>query len=568
VGTSGQTTKDIDNMHDVGFDTVVSGGSTILNTSSRIIFQSSKEMPSRRGDKKTTDSGVPRGSIHHSWYGCPDPERYLQLEDQKRHYLQPCDALLSEDLCRSLGWFPPEEVRFQKCVGSRSPGHPRLYISDLSQADERNFLQVIADLRAGKNESTVDIESSILTLAGQPPSELTLNASLVRRYLASQRSNLHDSDSEKILKLMDIEVGSVEEIRVPLESLSFLQETYSKLGGATISAAVIENRLTLAKWTKPSFRLSTTANIFSCIAMMETGKVNIGLDDFEGVFALSYGNSIFIKSYLLGDTDVYQSGNGVTRIVGNIGRPGLSFLVPPAAEPLIRPLSLDYRAVNYEPFDGKNEDNFNGTSLHLILTSHKFPLEYGETGIFDHQVFLVESVISVHDAGQWVADIRVPIRPGLDMEGHSRVIDRDSFLLASCEHGNDDKQDALGYFSTADTWEEVLDSPPSVAVIRAQKNWPARLALFAILNRYHKYDTQTKPLESEGSLEEWEAEGSESTSEASEGESSDDSGESSRRIKKQAYLLRSDVVVCWACVKLSLDTWIMQAPHDSIYIIA
>ncbi|KAF2970242.1 hypothetical protein GQX73_g3309 [Xylaria multiplex] len=507
------------------------------------------------------------------------------------------EAFISSDLSSRLGWFPPKEIRFEHRFGGQ---FPRLYISGLDRHDEEEFIQSITDLRGGKSEPMVDIETSISILDGRTSLGHRLNASLIIGYLCPSSeeremiSYLTPPEShsvietigsllprgkewDKISYLMPFESYAVTGTIRSLLPLKFLQNIYSKLDGATISSTVIENRLTTAKWADCPNKFYDINGIFSCIAMMETGKVNIQPDDLEGVFALSYGNSIFIKSHLLGNTDVYQSCQSVSRIVGNIDRPGLSLLIAPTAGPLLRPLSSNYRAVSYEPFNGKAEDNFKGTSLHLQFTTHEFPLEYGDTlGIFDHQVFLVESVVSVHDAGEWVADIRTPEWPGFDMEDHSRVISRESCLQSSCEHDSYEKQEALGHFSTVDTWEEVLDTPPSVSVIRAHRNWPARLALFALLSEYHKYDTRAKYLKDEVSSDECESEGD--VTESDEGESRGDgterddaeSDESERmsQFHKQAYLLQSDVAVCWACVKRSFNDWMDQSENGSIYIIA
>jgi hypothetical protein len=93
-------------------------------------------------------------------------------------------------------------------------------------------------------------------------------------------------------------------------------------------------------------------------------------------------------------------------ITGNIGRPGISILVPPF-EPRIRELSDSYNLVLQEAYDLKREDNFRETSLHLTFTDWTFPLATEGSRTIDHDAQLVEAVISVRDRGCWVADIDI-----------------------------------------------------------------------------------------------------------------------------------------------------------------
>ena len=83
-------------------------------------------------------------------------------------------------------------------------------------------------------------------------------------------------------------------------------------------------------------------------------------------------------------------------------------LIPPKA-PRIR--SIDQRLwtqVNHRPLDGKLDDCFTHTSLHLSFTKYEIPIVTGEAaGRVDAEVVLLELLISVHDRGEWVGDLDV-----------------------------------------------------------------------------------------------------------------------------------------------------------------
>ena len=341
------------------------------------------------------------------------------------------------------------------------------------------------------------------------------------------------------LNLMNVEKQQAEPMIDSLKKMSIAYEIYEALDGATVSSTIVETGIHTAKWyVKGGIYPTTKSMAFSCIAMMETGKVNLEPDSLEEVFALSSGNSIFVSSCLLSDPYM-EPRQAITRIVGNVGRPGISLLVPPTAPALVRSLSSSYKAVSYKPFDGGREDNFQGTSLHLSFTSHVFPVDYGVTGIIDHQVFLVESVISVHDAGQWVADLN--INRAFRENAHDRL-PRTS-KQGTCRHKEDAKQAALTKFTSVDTWEEILDTPPSIGIIRAHKNWPARLAASIVPSNER---SETEPYSDDDNEFE---------------ESSRDIG------SRRAIVLGNDSVGCWVCVYKAVQRLIAGQEISSLYLI-
>ena len=71
------------------------------------------------------------------------------------------------------------------------------------------------------------------------------------------------------------------------------------------------------------------AETFSCVAMFESGGVNLHGDDLGRVMALSSGNSLFIATQLVSDPSDEVPDRVVKHKFGNIGSPSISLLVPP-----------------------------------------------------------------------------------------------------------------------------------------------------------------------------------------------------------------------------------------------
>ena len=264
---------------------------------------------------------------------------------------------------------------------------------------------------------------------------------------------------------------------------------YLQLIGATISLKVVETPLDEAPWFPEGMPRNETmarrgaefcsimpptlprANALSCIAHFESGSVILDPEEFDQTLAIASENSIFVIGALMSDPYDTIPPSQIKRIVGNIGRTGICLLVAPI-DPKIRPLSNQYNLVNHATYDGKREDNFKSTSLHLSFTDWTLPLEGKGAGdrTIDQEVYLVESVISVMDSGKWVADLDVLC---IDFESMTRMT-----TPQQCP-GHPTLQD---YDCTSlDSWEEFLDKPSSIGFFRAHGNWAARLAALSIM---------------------------------------------------------------------------------------
>ena len=213
------------------------------------------------------------------------------------------------------------------------------------------------------------------------------------------------------------------------------------------------------------------AETFACIAMFESGTYDLDPSALEHVFAVSSSNSLFVVAPLLNDPSQRDNDNVVFRVVGNIERAGIAMLIAPQ-DTRIRKLESDtWELISHAPFDGKIEDSFRNTSLHLSFTQYTMPVNTGHYGGQDIEAFFLESLISVYDRDKWVADLDVlkMLRRGL-FQRHT--------YTKVCEHRHDQKPNFD--LILIDNWEEFLDREAVLTVVRAYRNPMARLATAAI----------------------------------------------------------------------------------------
>ncbi|KAI1754916.1 hypothetical protein F4782DRAFT_528266 [Xylaria castorea] len=287
-----------------------------------------------------------------------------------------------------------------------------------------------------------------------------------------------------------------------LQSVTALQIAtimYNQLPGATISLRLVDMELHKASWLPDSFaeeqdnlrmyqhwipRISATdwfqkmtrAEAFGCIALFESGRFNIKKEHLADVLTLCSEDSIFVAGIMLGDPSSQSpSGPQIRHLVGSIGQAGLVLLVSPL-NPRVRPTGYNPGSVQHKQYDGRRENKFESVSLHLSFTEWKMPLDWASTGEIDQEVFLLESVLSVMHSGQWIGDIDV-----LELE-KSPVDVFETDCKGDCEVEGTDHTQTMELISL-DTWEELLDPPPSVGVFRARSNWAARLAAASILSQ-------------------------------------------------------------------------------------
>ena len=293
--------------------------------------------------------------------------------------------------------------------------------------------------------------------------------------------NLLDHDALNVAQLIKYISGynrdRYEYLGSSLKAFASFIDVYRFLPEATISLKIAHRPLHEALWARHAAtkiewsRSLSLAETFACIAMFESGTYDLDPSALEHVFAMSSGNSLFVAAPLLNDPSQRYNDNVIFRVVGNIGRAGLAMLIAPQ-DPRTRKLESDtWELISHAPFDGKIEDSFRNTSLHLSFTQYTMPVNMGDTGGQDVEAFFLESLISVYDRDKWVADLDV-----LNMLG-SRLFHRHTSTKV-CEH----RQDQIPNFDliSIDNWEELLDREEVLTVVRAYRNPMARLATAAI----------------------------------------------------------------------------------------
>jgi hypothetical protein len=294
-------------------------------------------------------------------------------------------------------------------------------------------------------------------------------ANYLRQVYTSTRISVPVFHKDLHIKVFDVSV-----FLRSLHTFSLAARVYQGLPGSTISLQLISTPLSTASWTTDlETRSLTRQETFACIAMLESGAYNIDPRDLNDVIAISSRNSIFVSQLLLQDPFTLDHVDGVSRVVGNVGRTGMILMVAPHV-PRIRNSDLnDFRLVTHAPFDGKKEDSFNSTTGHLRFTEFEMAFNVGDRGAIDKDLCLVETLVQVFERDKWVGDIDVlPLfRDGNDL------VRRNPVRCSGCSNNRKIPR----YMVTMDNWEEILDVPEglgrqSVAVFRAHDNWFARLA--------------------------------------------------------------------------------------------
>jgi hypothetical protein len=154
------------------------------------------------------------------------------------------------------------------------------------------------------------------------------------------------------------------------------------------------------------------------------------------------------------------------RRFAGIGKAGIATLVPTADSLVKKRDSAKWDVINHVPFDSQFGDNFQGTSLHLSFTDYNQRLHTGIHGVRDAEIYFLEALVSVHDRGTWIGDLDVlgSIENQLCMT-FERQID--------CKH-NPQVQGIR--VIAVDNWDELIDNPDGIMIMRAKENWLARLA--------------------------------------------------------------------------------------------
>ena len=265
-----------------------------------------------------------------------------------------------------------------------------------------------------------------------------------------------------------------------LQAVHEAEQIYSYLRGAQVDLQITSHTLSLSKWWNESSNSIVNSNardlrnVFSCIALFETGFMDVDPASIgEDIIAMCNANSIFVASELLLDPTAEVPPVPVERMTGNIGKPGLAFLITPP-NPKIGPVDFkSWNVIDHKPFNGSHTDSFASTSLHLSFTGFELPLDLGQRGIREVPALFIETAVSVYDRGQWIADLNIMKSckswAGLKQKHH-------------CQHRHQERVDANLFTPLVciDSWLEFLDQPLQNSVVRARSNAMARLATAAL----------------------------------------------------------------------------------------
>ena len=199
-----------------------------------------------------------------------------------------------------------------------------------------------------------------------------------------------------------------------LQAVHEAEQIYSYLRGARVDLQVTSHTLSLSKWwnnSSYSIVKSDTRdlrNVFSCIALFETGFMDVDPATMgEGIIAMCNANSIFVASELLLDPTAEVPPVPVERMTGNIGKPGLAFLITPPNPKIGQVDFKSWNVIDHKAFDGSHTDSFTSTSLHLSFTGFELPLDLGQRGIREVPALFIETAVSDYDRSQWIADLDI-----------------------------------------------------------------------------------------------------------------------------------------------------------------
>ena len=309
-------------------------------------------------------------------------------------------------------------------------------------------------------------------------------------------------------------------LRAPPNTLcavGVIGEIYSSLTRATISLDAIKTSIDSAIWYKALISMAQNDCIdlsvrgyrdipneiaFACLAMMETGTQNLDPAMLQNVMGMACGDSIYVSNSLALDPYNFADRCGIFHALGNVGKPGVSLLLPPP-DPIVRkPTADEWNIITHSRWDAKEHlDLFGKTSLQLVLTEYRVPYVTQHRGVRDSQTFFQEATISVYDGAAWVGDVDIVKELFTDltrrrMPGecpHGELCSEDEKMSGATPTTKSSKARRKRRGETAGSteahsnrirsivnWHEVLDKPSEPAVVLTKGNWIARLATAAI----------------------------------------------------------------------------------------
>jgi hypothetical protein len=150
-----------------------------------------------------------------------------------------------------------------------------------------------------------------------------------------------------------------------------------------------------------------------------------------------------------------------------------------------------WNVINNAAFNGLQENHFTRTSLHLHFTEYYRPIDLSSRGEQDSRASILESIVSIHDSGTWVADVDVlgvtDSENWVEDDNVSAVIRRGKVgriaSPKSCTCGN---TTSFSDLISIECWDEILDLPSAGSVVRVRGSAIARLATATVLAQLRK----------------------------------------------------------------------------------
>lgn len=280
---------------------------------------------------------------------------------------------------------------------------------------------------------------------------------------------------------------------VPIMLLGLVDQLYADLGtsGPTVSLDVLRTPLS-SKRCFSGFRSESwkmcTAVAFSTVAYLETGDQDLEPELLNDVMGVAVGSSIYAAGVLSSDPHEDSDSWSLSRTFGNIGKPGVSLLIPPPDPQIRKHDTGEWNVINHEPWDGIAADHFSKTSLHLSLTEYRVPYTTQHQGQRDMQAFFQEAIVSVYDGNVWVGDIDIvkalsstSTLAKVPSECENRHMYDIQTMAIGVQQKKGTKRNALvKQIVCADNWQELLDKASRPMVLRCHENWVGRLAVTSI----------------------------------------------------------------------------------------
>lgn len=265
--------------------------------------------------------------------------------------------------------------------------------------------------------------------------------------------------------------------------LGSASQIYKLLPAGPVALRLLEHDLSRIGWARnlscpdqqnvssvfSSFKMNR-AQALACVATFTTGTMDIEEMELQNVLAISVGNCIYAPSALLNDPYDLCEEFEIMMIVGNVGKPGLTMMIPPSDPRIVEPEHDRWQVVNHEPFDGSCQDYFDKTSFHLSFTGYEQPVASAvKHGAQDVEAQYLETLVSVYDGNRWIADLDI-----LAALGNARF--KRLELPSICTHGNCSARPPQ--WISVDCWDELIDTTEeaNTFIVRAHGNPLARLS--------------------------------------------------------------------------------------------